>query len=78
MSLDEVPDNAAFAKKFNFNFPLLTDSDRKMSVDYGACDDPNAKSARRVGVVVGPDGKVKYYSPKVSAAAFPQEALNYV
>ena len=78
MSLDEVKDNAAFAKKFNFNFPLLTDGDRKMSVAYGACDDANAKSARRVGVVVGPDGKVKYYSPKVSAAAFPQEALQYV
>ena len=78
MSFDTKEENAAFAKKFNFNFPLLTDSDRKMSIAYGACDDVNAKSCRRVGVVVGPDGKVKHYSPKVSAAAFPQEALSYV
>jgi peroxiredoxin Q/BCP len=78
VSFDAVPDNAAFAKKFNFNFPLLTDADRKMGVAYGAADDTGAKNVRRVGVVIGPDGKVKFYSPKVSAAAFPQEALQYV
>lgn len=78
MSFDAASDNAAFAKKFNFNFPLLTDADKKMGVAYGAADDAGAKSARRVGVVIGPDGKVKFYSAKVSAAAFPQEALQHV
>ena len=46
-----------------------------MGLAYGACDDVTAKSARRIGVVIGPDGIIKAYLPKVSAAAFPQEAL---
>ena len=78
VSFDAAPDNAAFAKKFSFNFPLLTDADKRMGIAYGAADDTGAKSARRVGVVIGPDGKVKYYSAKVSAAAFPHEALQYL
>jgi peroxiredoxin Q/BCP len=42
---------------------------------YGACDDAKAPNARRVGVIIGPDGKVKSYYPKVDARAFPQQAL---
>lgn len=70
-----MADNAAFAKKFNFNFPLLTDPDRKVGIAYGAADSAQDQHAKRVGVVIGPDGVIKYYSPKVSAAAFPQLAL---
>ena len=76
-SFDTAEENAAFAKKFNFNFPLLCDTDRKIGIAYGAAD-PGATSgnARRVGVVISPDGKVKEYQPKVSAAGFPKEALD--
>lgn len=49
-----------------------------MGLAYGACDDLKAGGARRVGVVVGSDGIIKAYFPKVSAAAFPQEALALV
>lgn len=49
-----------------------------MGVLYGAADDASARSARRVGVIIGPDGKVKGYSPKVDARAYPQEALGLV
>ena len=45
---------------------------------YGAADDATARNARRVGVVIGPDGKVKHYFPKVDARAFPQQALDLV
>jgi peroxiredoxin Q/BCP len=45
---------------------------------YGACDDAKAASARRVGVIIGPDGKVVQWSPKVDARAFPQEALTQI
>lgn len=75
MSFDSAEDNAAFAKKFGFNFPLLCDTGREIGVAYGAADDVSAKGARRVGVVIGPDGTVKEWHAKVDARAFPSEAL---
>lgn len=75
MSFDSAEDNAAFAKKFDFNFPLICDVSREIGVAYGAADDTSAKSARRVGVVIGADGKVKEWHAKVDARAFPSEAL---
>ncbi len=54
---------------------MLCDIDRKVGLAYGACDDVKAANARRVGVIIGPDGKVKSYYPKVDARAFPQQAL---
>ena len=30
-----------------------------MGLAYGAADDASARSAKRIGVVIGPDGKVK-------------------
>jgi peroxiredoxin Q/BCP len=45
---------------------------------YGAAADAKARTAARVGVIIGPDGKVKQWFPKVNAAAFPQEALQLI
>ncbi len=79
MSFDTPAENEAFGKKFNFNFPLLCDTDRKVGVAYGAAE-AGAKSggAKRIGEIIGPDGKVKQYFPKVSAQAFPGEALSLI
>ncbi|RKH42860.1 peroxiredoxin [Corallococcus llansteffanensis] len=76
ISFDTPEENQAFAKKFDFNFPLLCDVDRTVGLAYGAADDAKAANARRVGVVIGPDGKVKEWHAKVDARAFPQEALS--
>jgi peroxiredoxin Q/BCP len=46
-----------------------------MGLAYGAADDPSAGSARRIGVIIGPDGRILHYYPKVDAKAFPEEAL---
>ncbi len=46
-----------------------------MGLAYGACDDKRAKSARRIAYIIGPDGKVRHAFEKVSAGAFPKEAL---
>ena len=75
VSFDTPEENKAFAEKFSFNFPLLCDIDRKMGLAYGACDDASAPNARRVGVIIGPDGRVKAWYPKVDARAFPSQAL---
>lgn len=78
VSFDTPAENAAFAKKFNFNFPLLCDTDRKVGMAYGATTDPKSGNAKRIGVIVGPDGKIKEYLPKVNPASFPKEALQKV
>jgi peroxiredoxin Q/BCP len=75
VSFDTVADNAAFAKKFGFNFPLLCDTTRAVGLAYGACDDPTAPTARRISYLIGPDGRVKKAYPKVNAAAHPEEIL---
>lgn len=75
MSFDTAAENKAFAEKFSFNYPLLCDTDRSMGVAYGAADDASAGHARRVGVVIDPEGKVKEYLPKVDAASYPRDVL---
>ena len=67
--------NAKFAKKFDFNFPLLSDVDRKIGMAYGAADDPKAGSAKRISYLIGKDGKIRKTYPKVNAAAHPEEIL---
>ena len=78
MSFDKPEKNKAFAEKFGFNFPLLSDTERQMALAYGACDDASAPGARRVGVIIGPDGRVKAWYPKVDARAFPSQALEQI
>jgi peroxiredoxin Q/BCP len=70
-----VADNAAFARKFGFDFPLLCDTTRTVGMAYGACEEPTAGTARRISYLVGPDGKVRKVYPKVNAAAHPEEVL---
>ena len=75
ISFDTVPDNAAFARKFAFNFPLLSDTTRAVGLLYGAADDAKAQFAKRISYLIGPDGRVRKAFPKVSAAAHPEEIL---
>jgi peroxiredoxin Q/BCP len=70
-----VAENAAFAAKFGFDFPLLCDTTRAVGLAYGACDDPGAGYARRISFLIGPDGVVRKAYPKVNAAAQPEELL---
>ena len=73
VSFDSIADNKAFADKYDFNFSLLCDTERTMGLAYGACDDVRAKTAQRVGVVIGPDGFVREYSAKVNSRTYPAE-----
>ena len=75
MSFDDQKANAKFAQKFQFNFPLLCDTERKIGMAYGAAEAPDAKSAKRISYLIGPDGKIKKAFPKVSAASHPEELL---
>ena len=74
-SFDSVEKNAKFARKFEFDFPLLCDVDRKIGIAYGAAEDASAGSARRISYLIGKDGKIRKAYPKVNAAAHPEEIL---
>ena len=50
-----------------------------MGLAYGAASEPGVGgAAKRVGVVINPEGKVIHYSPSVSAKGFPAEALSLI
>jgi peroxiredoxin Q/BCP len=74
-SFDGVEDNAAFAKKFSYPFPLLCDEKREIGMAYGACEDPKDEYAKRISYVIGPDGRILQAHPKVSPKSHPQEIL---
>ena len=70
-----MEENAAFAKKFEYPFPLLCDVQRELGVAYGAADDPKAGYASRITYVIGPDGRIAQAHPKVSPKSHPKEIL---
>jgi peroxiredoxin Q/BCP len=75
-SFDDEKDNAAFAKKFSYPFPLLCDEKREIGMAYGACADPKDEYAKRITYVIGPDGKIAQAYPKVSPKSHPREILD--
>jgi peroxiredoxin Q/BCP len=75
VSFDTAEENRAFSDKFSFNFPLICDVSRNVGICYGAADDANAPMAKRVGVVIDPNGKIKEWLPKVDAASYPTDVL---
>ena len=74
VSFDSQADNKKFAEKFQFNFPLISDTDRTIGTAYGANTDPQ-KGAQRVGVVIGKDGKIAQWHARVDARAWPAEVV---
>ncbi len=75
ISFDTVEDNAAFAKKFEFNFPLLCDTSRTAGVAYGACEDQTASSAKRISYLIDEQGRIEKAYPKVDTTKHPAEVL---
>ena len=78
VSLDTPEENAAFAAKFGFPYPLLCDTGRTMAMAYGAVDSPAGEYANRIGVVIGPDGRIKQWHAKVSAKDWPAQLLTEI
>ncbi len=74
-SFDDVAANAAFAAKFSFSFPLLCDTDRKLGLAYGACDDAKAGYAKRISYLIDEQGKILKAYSKVQPADHPDEVL---
>jgi peroxiredoxin Q/BCP len=75
VSFDSREENAAFAKKFNFPFPLLCDTDRKIGTAYGAADSAKAEYARRIAYVIDEHGRIAQVHAKVDATTYPRTQL---
>ena len=76
MSYDSPAENAAFAKKFNFNYPLLSDEDRAIAKAYGAFDPNDKDYPRRNTYVIGPEGKLVQVIEGVKPKFHAQELLS--
>jgi len=59
ISFDTPAENKAFAEKFHYNFPLLSDVDLKVGRAYKAADTAQDKYAKRFTYVIGPDGRIE-------------------
>lgn len=75
MSFDSVDENRKFAEKFNFPFPLLCDTDRKIGIAYGAASSPKDDYAKRIAYVIDETGRIAQVHPKVDARTYPKEQL---
>ena len=70
-----MEENSAFAKKFDFNFPLLCDTHRAVGLTYGACDSADAQYANRISFLINGEGKIVKAYPNVDASKHPEEVL---
>jgi thioredoxin-dependent peroxiredoxin len=78
VSFDTPKENAAFAKKYGFEFPLLCDTSKSIGVAYGACASASDTYAKRIAYVIDEKGIVETVYPKVDAASFPETVLQKI
>src|SRR5579872_3024639 len=75
VSFDDADRNAAFAQKYDFKFPLLSDVDRKIALAYGACSDPKTQHAERVSFLIDAEGKIARVYDHVDPRDHPARVL---
>lgn len=75
VSFDSVTDNAAFARKYDFPFPLLCDTSRELGLAYGACDNAQAGYAQRISYLIDENAKILKAYDSVSPRSHPAEIL---
>ena len=54
---------------------MLSDTDRKIGLAYGACDSPKDEYARRIAYVIDENGRIAQAHAKVDAKTYPAEQL---
>ncbi len=75
ISFDPVLENRAFAKKYEFPFLLVSDTEGRIALDYHAAADPDQGTADRITYVIGPDGIITHVFPKVDVKNHASEIL---
>lgn len=81
ISPDPVADVKAFADKFNLNFPLLADTDHKVSEAYGTWVEKQYQGKHgvaRTTFVIGKDGTVAHVFENVQPQGHDVEVLEWL
>jgi peroxiredoxin Q/BCP len=80
VSADSVESHQKFKKKYELNFPLLADTDRKVIEAYDVWKEKSMYGRKYMGIerttyVIGKDGKISHIFPKVKVAEHAGEVL---
>ena len=75
ISNDKPEKNRKFREKYSFPYDLLCDEDNAVALAYGAVDERDAKSHKRISYIIGPDGKIQKVYGSVKAAEHPEQVL---
>jgi peroxiredoxin Q/BCP len=59
ISFDSVADNAAFARKYDFGFRLLSDLTHEVALAYGACENLKARHPERISFLIDAAGRIE-------------------
>jgi peroxiredoxin Q/BCP len=78
VSADSVESHRKFRAKFDLNFPLLADTDRKIIEDYDVWKEKSMYGRKYMGIerttyIIGKDGKITHIFPKVKVAEHADE-----
>lgn len=77
ISVDDTDSHAAFAKKYNLPFPLLSDKDGKVADSYGALRNLGViKIAKRYTYLIDPQGKIAKVYLSVDTSQHSQEIID--
>ncbi len=74
-SFDEPEANRKFAEEMNFPFSLISDTERRVGMLYGAARSEGDEFARRIAYLIGPDGKIVQAHAKVNPKTYASEQL---
>jgi thioredoxin-dependent peroxiredoxin len=80
ISADDVSKQAKFRDKYSLNMPLLSDTEKKIIVDYGVYKEKNMYGKMVMGIerttfIIGKDGLIKKIFPKVKVDGHVEEVL---
>lgn len=65
ISFNSIADNAAFARKYDFGFRLLSDTTHQVAVAYRACESAKARYPERMSFLIDAGGRIERVYDKV-------------
>jgi peroxiredoxin Q/BCP len=80
VSSDSAESHQKFKKKYDLNFPLLADTEKKIIEDYEVWKEKSMYGRKYMGIerttyVIGKDGKISHIFPKVKVGEHYDEVL---
>jgi len=81
VSADSAGSHKKFKTKFDLNFPLLADTEKKIIEDYDVWKEKSMYGRKYMGIerttyVIGKDGRISHIFPKVKVGEHYAEVLN--